>query len=273
MFFIASAFPATAETEIIPNTVRAKVYRPAAVNPKPMQAAAGDVAIVNSASFLAGVSPGGLATIFGHNLTDVTGVVTASTNPFPTQLANVSVVINGIYAAIYTIAYANGEDQISVQVPYETPTGLGAARVQVYDYGSLVADIQADSFDEDPGIFAYQGNYALALRYPDYSLIGPNNPAARGDILILYTTGLGPLTQTPRDGYGAPSDVLASTIDPFQVNVAGSQCKVFFSGLAPGFVGLYQINLQLPSDLPAGNLDIQIASPYANSQVATLPVR
>jgi uncharacterized protein (TIGR03437 family) len=49
-------------------------------------------------------------------------------------------------------------------------------------------------------------------------------------------------------------------------------CDVFFSGLAPGFVGLYQLNIQLPSDLRGGNLDVQVISPYANSNVATLPV-
>jgi uncharacterized protein (TIGR03437 family) len=62
-------------------------------------------------------------------------------------------------------------------------------------------------------------------------------------------------------------------LDPFQVIVAGQSSRVLFSGLAPGFVGLYQINLQLPFNLPAGNLDIQITSPFADSQVATLPVR
>jgi uncharacterized protein (TIGR03437 family) len=62
-------------------------------------------------------------------------------------------------------------------------------------------------------------------------------------------------------------------VDPFQVVVDGEQCQVLFSGLAPGFVGLYQINLRLPFDLGPGNLDIQILSPFANSGMATLPVQ
>jgi uncharacterized protein (TIGR03437 family) len=56
------------------------------------------------------------------------------------------------------------------------------------------------------------------------------------------------------------------------VFVDNERCQVLFSGLAPGFVGLYQVNFRLPSDLPAGNLDIQIQTPYANSSVPTLPV-
>jgi uncharacterized protein (TIGR03437 family) len=170
------------------------------------------------------------------------------------------------------VAYSGTEDQISVQVPYSTATGPGAALVEVFDYGQSVGTARIDSYDEDPGIFTYQGSYAVALLYPDYSLLGPSNPAYPGDNLILYTTGLGPLSINLRDGYGAPSNPLANTQDPFQVLIAGEPCKVFFSGLAPGFVGLYQINLQLPSDLPRGNLDVQISSPYANSNVALLTV-
>jgi hypothetical protein len=54
----------------------------------------GDAVVVNAASYLPGISPGGLVTIFGHNLTDVNGIVLAGTDPFPDQLAGVSVLIN-----------------------------------------------------------------------------------------------------------------------------------------------------------------------------------
>jgi uncharacterized protein (TIGR03437 family) len=273
--FVLSSFLFAAASliaaDVVPAIPHERHFRPAG-GMKPL-AVAPDVAIVNSASFLSGVSPGALATIFGHNLTHVSGVIVANTNPFPTVLANVSVLISGVYAPIYTIAYSNGEDQISVQVPYGTPTGTNAVRVQVFDNGVAVADIRADSYDEDPGIFVWSGNYALAQRYPDYNLIGPGNPASRGDILILYTTGLGPLSQNLTDGYGAPSNPPATTIDPFQVTVAGVQCQILFSGLTPGIVGLYQINLRLPNQLPAGDLTMQVLSPYANSQSVLLPVR
>jgi hypothetical protein len=70
-------------------------------------------------------------------------------------------------------------------------TGIGY--LEDFDYGDLVGSIQTDSFDEDPGVFTYQGNYVVAFRFPDYSLVGPNNPAFPGDFLVVYTTGLGPL--------------------------------------------------------------------------------
>ena len=246
-------------------------YRPK-VAPKATAQQASNVAIVNAASYLPGVSPGGLITIFGNNLTNVQGIVLAGTDPLPNELAGVEVVINGYHAPIYGVAFYNGEDQISVQVPYEVPVGPGAALVQIYNYGMLVASLQQDSFTEDPGIFMYNGYYAVAVRYADGSLVGPSNPAYPGDILTVYTTGLGPLNLNLVDGVGAPYNPLAYTTDPFQVFVNNQECQVLFSGLAPGYVGLYQLNIVLPSNLPRGDLDMQIVSPYASSGVATLPV-
>jgi minor extracellular serine protease Vpr len=233
----------------------------------------GNAVVVNAASYEPGVGPGALATIFGDNLTMVSGIVLADANPLPTHLAGVDVLVSGFSAPIYGIAYANGEDQISIQVPYEAATGPGAAEIQVYDEGTLVADFFTDSFTEDPGIFTYSGNFAIA-EDSDYSLIGPDNPANPGEPLVLYVTGLGPLNQDLVDGYGSPSSPpFAQTADPFEVIVDGENCNVFFSGLAPGFVGLYQVNFYVPSDAAAGNLQISIQSTYANSAMAILPVQ
>jgi uncharacterized protein (TIGR03437 family) len=104
-------------------------------------------------------------------------------------------------------------------------------------------------------------------------LIGPDNPTFRGEVLVLYTTGLGPLTLNLADGVGAPLDPLAWTADPLEVLVDREQCVVYFSGLAPGFVGLYQINFKVPLDAAHGNLDLQIQSPYVSSGIVTLPVQ
>jgi uncharacterized protein (TIGR03437 family) len=277
LFLVLSAIPLVAappeKTPFFRPRERSGIHQSAGYSKQPH--ASPRAVAVNAASFLTGISPGGLATIFGQDLSDVTGIVEATTEPLPTVLANVEVDVNGIPAPLFTVAYSGGEDQINFQVPYAAPTGPGAAHIQVYNSNDLVADFFTDSFTEDPGIFTYSSNgvndYAVAF-LPDGSLIGPNNAALPGDVLILYTTGLGPLTVDLQDGYGAPISPLAYTEDPFQALVDGEPCSVQFSGLAPGFVALYQINLQLPSDLPAGNLNLQITSQYASSGVVTLPV-
>jgi uncharacterized protein (TIGR03437 family) len=114
------------------------------------------------------------------------------------------VLVSGIPAPIYGIAYANGQDQISIQVPYEAPTGPGAAEIVVIDQGATVADFFTDSFTEDPGIFMYNGDYAI-VQASDYTLIGPTHQAIPGEPLILYVTGLGPLDLDLLDGFGSPT--------------------------------------------------------------------
>jgi uncharacterized protein (TIGR03437 family) len=269
IFTIVCAVPGLAGS---PTIKKAPYYRiRGASGLKPRQS--GAPAIVNAASFEEGISPGDLVTIFGENLTTISGAVIAQTNPLPNELAGVQVYISGIPAPLYSVADVNGEDQISLQVPYEAPTGPKAAEVQVIDQGFMVADFFTDSFTEDPGIFVYDGNYAIA-QASDYSLIGPNNPAIPGEPLVLWVTGLGPLDMDLVDGYGSPTNPpFAETMDPFQVIVDNENCEVFFSGLAPGFVGLYQVNFYVPQDAASGNLQIYIQSPYASSSNAILPVQ
>lgn len=235
-------------------------------------AASGDPVVVNAASFEPGVSPGGLATIFGHDLTSVDGVVVAPRLPLPTVLANVSVIVDGVPAPIYSIAYSDRQDQISFQVPYAALTGPGAVKIQVFDGSVQPADIIADSFIEDPGIFSCNNNHALAVHPSDGALVTPQDPAFPGEVLLLYVTGLGPLSISLLDGYPGPSSPLAYTIDPFQVIVDGESSEVLFSALAPGFNGVYQINFRVPRDAASGDLNLFIQSPYATSRTVLLPV-
>jgi uncharacterized protein (TIGR03437 family) len=231
---------------------------------------AGDPVVVNGASFLPGVSPGGIAIVSGQNLTNIGIDIAANGTPLPDQLGGVSVFVNGIAAPLYSVTSSDGGDQINFQVPFETATGPGAAQIVIVSQNQTTASVVADSFTEDPGIFTYNG-FAVAIHL-NGSLVTPADPAFPGETIVLYTTGLGPLSLDVTDGYPPPSDALAFTADPVQVVVKGEQCSVLFSGLAPGLVGVYQVNLTLPADLPFGNLNIQISTPNATSAIATLPV-
>ena len=141
---------------------------------------------------------------------------------------------------------------------------------------NVIVTTDVDSFTEDPGIFTYVvrgSEYALAVHAVDNSLVGPDNPAVPGEDLVVYTTGLGPLTVMLRDGYGAPSNPLAYTQVQPDVQIDGESALIEFAGLAPGFVGLDQINIRVPRDLPPGALDMRIVTPASTSATVTLPVR
>ena len=145
--------------------------------------------MVNAASFLPGISPGCLATIFGPNLATVDGVVSANSNPLFTELSGVEVLVNGIAAPLFSVVSTSGQDQINVQVPFETDIGPDAADIEILNFGETVAIVTSDSFTEDPGIFVSDG-YAVAVRGFDGSLIRPDNPASPGETIVLYTTDL-----------------------------------------------------------------------------------
>ena len=76
-------------------------------------------------------------------------------------------------------------------------------------------------------------------------------PATAGDYLSIFATGLGFVSNTPADGTAAGSNSLISTVTT--VTIGGANALVTFAGLAPGFVGLYQINVQVPTAAPKGN--------------------
>ena len=85
--------------------------------------------------------------------------------------------------------------------------------------------------------------------------------ATRGGLIELYVNGLGPVNNQPNSGDPAPSDPahLATTTTTPVVTIGGQKATVQFAGLAPGFVGLYQVNVYVPTGIGTGNQPITIA--------------
>lgn len=262
MAAVLTAAPGSKSPRYFPN--------PLTRSAKPVQSPNG-AAIVNGASFLTGISPGGLASVFSSDLLSIDGTFSARGTPLPSEIAGISVFINGVAAPLLVVSSVDGQDQINLQVPWDTPTGPGAATIEIMDDGNIVDSFNTDSFTSDPGIFTYRG-YGLAIRNLNGQLVGEDNPVRPSDIIVLYTTGLGPVSVDVPDGFPAPADPPAHTLEPFQALVNGEDCDVLFSGLAPGFTGLYQLNIRLPYDLPPGKLDMMISTPYASSGVVKIPV-
>ena len=79
-----------------------------------------------------------------------------------------------------------------------------------------------------------------------------SRPAKIGEYISIYATGLGDITNRPATGGPSPASPLSSTLATPTVTIGGVSGTVIFSGLAPGFVGLYQINVQVPPGAPTG---------------------
>ena len=231
--------------------------------------------LVNGASFVSGgVVPGEIATIFGTNLTTATGINLAPTLPLATQLLNVQVLVNGTPAPLFAVDNVGGLQQINFQVPFEVENQPTAA-VQVMNNAGASNVISVSAVAAQPGIFSYAvGSSSFgAILHGDLPnpLADTGHPAAAGEIVLIFCTGLGDVAPTPPDGAAATG--AASTTATPTVTIGGQPAAVSYSGLAPGFVGLYQINAQVPSGLAAGNQPVIITIGSAQSSIALLPVQ
>ncbi len=228
--------------------------------------------VVNGASFVNGaLVPGEIATVFGTNLTFSSGINVAGALPLATSLLNVQVLVNGTAAPIFAVDNVNGQQQINFQVPYEI-AGLQSATVQVVDNGAAGNSVNVPVVSAQPGIFTYTvGNTTYgAILHANYALANTASPAMVGETVLIYCTGLGAVSPSVADGVAASGS--SQTMAAPTLTIGGvAVSSIPYSGLAPGFVGLYQINAVVPK-VPSGNQPVIITVNGTQSSIALLPI-
>ncbi len=226
---------------------------------------------VNGASFVSGISPGALATIFGKNLSSAQGVVLASSAPLPLELLTTSVTIGGVSAPIDVVANVNGQEQINLQVPLDV-TGSSAA-VIVTNNAIASQPLMVNVLPAQPGIFTSDGTNAAILHGVSNAPISSASPAAPGETIVIFATGLGPVSPALATNTPAPSSPHSNSVLTTVVTIAGESAVVAFSGLAPGFIALWQVNAVVPQDAAAGNLDLVLTVNNVASNITKFPVK
>lgn len=223
---------------------------------------------VNAASFTAGVSPGSIVSLFGSF--PLYAPTVASSFP-PSSLAGVSVEFSGVQAPLF---FASGQ-QINLQVPWEL-AGEAASPMTPAAWGEAGATQTVAVARFSPGIFSMnsQGSDQGAILDTSYQLVDSANPASAGSLVSIYCTGLGAVTNQPTTGSPAPTAPLAETTTKPTVTIGGVPAVVQFSGLAPGLVGMYQVNAFVPSGLAGGNpVPVAISIGGITSNTVTMAVR
>ncbi len=225
--------------------------------------------VVNAASyapFTTGLSPGELIVLTGTNLAPAGPLQVATTAVFPNKLNNVQVLIDGIPAPLYYVSAT----QIAAIVPYAAST-FGITTIQVKNNGVASNTVTEFMNATTPGVLTNPANGisdAAALHISDYSLITEKNPAQQGETIAVYLTGLGPVFPPITDGNPGSSDATAlnNTTNTIAALIGGQAAVVPYAGLAPGYAGLYQINITIPTGLTAGDnlLDIEGPDSYAS---------
>ena len=230
-----------------------------------------EAGVVNGASFApGGVVAGEIATIFGSNLTSSTGINLASTLPLATEIENVSVKVNGVAAPIFAVDSVNGQQQINFQVPWATKF---IAMIQVTNRGAASPVVFTPVQITEPAVFNYSVGTDVfgAILHSDFKLANTANPAKAGETVLIYCTGLGYVEgPLPANGVAATGQM---TMNAATVTIGGANAPVSFSGLAPGFVGLYQVNAKVPAGLATGNQPVMLGIGGSLSKSVLLPVQ
>jgi uncharacterized protein (TIGR03437 family) len=127
-----------------------------------------------------------------------------------------------------------------------------------------------------PGIFTINagGTGDGAILHADYSLVSPQNPAHRGEVVQIFLTGLGKTTPAARDGAPGPTSPLSVTpAGSIAVNIDGQPASVSYSGLAPLFPGIDQINVRVPQAAGTGDVYVDVSAPGAYESQARIFVQ
>ena len=146
--------------------------------------------------------------------------------------------------------------QVNAQVPFGLKPGSYLLSVSSV-YGSF--DQQVDIRELAPALFKLDEQRG-AIVNQDGTINSSTNPARRGQVVLVYGTGFGEVLKQGN---------LSVTAKAVTAEINGVNAPVAFAGLAPGFIGLYQLNLQLPANMPPG-LDVTLS--IKQSGVASNPV-
>lgn len=219
--------------------------------------------VVNAASFTPNFSPGALASIFGNDFTG-TGLQAIASLPLPSNLGGVSVQVNGLAAPVLY----ESEGQINFQIPWETNPGSATVVVSTGGVASAAVNITVQA--AAPELFV-QGSHAI-VQNSDFSLNSSSNPAKAGGSILAYLTGAGPVSNPPAEGAAAGSSPLSSVTSAVTATIGGQPADVSFAGLAPGFVGLWQVNITIPSGITKGDLPLTVTVGGQTSSPANVSV-
>jgi len=243
--------------------------------PTPLISAGG---IVNAGSNLAELSPGALGTIYGSNLGGpASGVVTSyegrTGDRLPTNVNGVHVRVlsfSGVLIGEAPLIYV-GEKQINFQMPFEV-AGLTNVQIVVDNNGARSAPQAVQIRATSPGLFTMAGNRALVINQ-EGTLNSSSQPGTRHKVLTIYLTGQGNTAPAWPSGRAASSHPLIYAPGPARVLIGGVAADIIFLGLAPGLVGVTQLNVAPVWETPLGDQPLVVEIGGFSSNTAVVSIR
>lgn len=206
-------------------------------------------AVVNAGDGGSDIAPGGLISIYGSQLSPVN--MTSSEIPLPTALANSCLTVDGQPVPILFVSPSQVNAQMPFQAVGDVTLILRTPGGQSDDYNLVIQPLAPSVFLAAVGP---ETNVPTVVRDDDNELVTASHPIHRQSNapLTIYLTGLGPTSPQVATGMPGPTNPLAYSIDQPTVTLGGVNLPVQFSGLAPGLVGVDQINVSVPFTVPEG---------------------
>jgi uncharacterized protein (TIGR03437 family) len=168
------------------------------------------------------------------------------------------------------------KEQINLQVPF----GLSANtqhQISVRRGQELSVPETLTVTEAIPGIFAKNRGgtgQGLVYRKDPYVLAEPGSPAAAGEQIIVYCSGLGAVSPPVTEGEVTPSQPAAQVGASVELTIGGKKAQVLSSRLAPNFVGVYEISAVVPEGTPPGDaLSVTVTAGGLTSPPVTMAVR
>jgi uncharacterized protein (TIGR03437 family) len=215
--------------------------------------------VVNRASGTRLLSPGSLIYINGSNLALP---AQAESTPLPRSLGGICVTANEIPIPLLITS----PTQIEAQLPNELPrTGRITLTVRSTRLGVSSAGVQVQLSPAGPGIFSMDigdgQQRALLFHTVDGTLLVPDYPGDRDEVAVMYAVGLGPTDPVVPTGELNPAEPQSPATESISVEIGGQPHVVLWAGLAPGFVGVYQIYIYIPGNRVQGdNLPVVVTA-------------
>ncbi len=245
-------------------------------------------AVVNSASLAAGpAAPGTLITITGRELGDLSeSAPDDGAQPLPNELAGVEVFLNGMMLPLLSASPA----QVRAQFPYDlgnaTVASLYVRTKHIDGRVTITTAAAVKLLASTPGLFGFGGNEPrIGMVLHTDSITGQpgtpvtaEDPASPGDVVVVWAAGLG-LVHGGVDAKeliaGVPNDGPdAAVLNPVGALVSGRTAQVISATLPHGSIGVYQVRVQLPADLPGDRkTPFLISQDAAVSNTVTIPVQ
>lgn len=243
--------------------------------------------IVDGASFTAGkaVAPGSWISVFGnymtdttqgHNGTDLAFAYCSSCNvvnqPLPMGIDGTAFSFDTATQSLPGRLNFVSPTQLNIQVPWELQ-GQTSATVKVIVNYTYSAEYTLPLAQYSPGFFVIDSANDVAALDLNNKLVSPSNPVARGKAVQLFLNGLGAVSNQPADGAAAPASPLAETQASPTIMIGNQQATVLFSGLAPYYASLYQVNVTVPTGISAGSQPITCSIGGVTSKAGVLAVQ